>query len=111
MSQSFLDKAGLSYLWSKIKAYIASWITTSEEIVLNSNSWSDNMQTITVQGINSDPKTQLIILAASSQIQMDSIEQYGLTIRSTSENSLTIKCVKVPTTNIELEVAIMPLRS
>lgn len=101
---AFLDKEGLSYFWSKTKKYVDDTINMVS-ITLNSSNWTNNEQTVTVDGIVVDETEQLITPVPSADSQ-DEYYSCGIVCNGQAENSLTFKADEVPTSNLTVYVAI-----
>lgn len=78
--------------------------TTSATFTLTTAGWSNNTQTVTVNGILADETAQLIMPmpAVASQV---AYMQAGIYCSGQAANSLTFTCSTVPTENISMYVA------
>lgn len=87
------------------KKYVDSKIPKSIPVTLSASSWSSNTQTVTVDGILADEASQLIQpipSMASQSLYIDS----GILCTLQAENSLTFTCDTVPSSDIDLYIAI-----
>ena len=104
MSDTFLDKTGLSYLWEKIKAYVNKYGTKIHTVTLTPSGWVNKTYTVTVPGISSDSNKQAIDVCAgdrnSSYVWSDS----GVWCDEQGENTLTFSCETVPNSNITVNI-------
>lgn len=72
-------------------------------VTLSAESWSDNRQTVTVQGISAD-ETKQMIQYMSAVSNLDAYNEAGISCIAQGNNSLTFKCETVPSTNLSLYV-------
>lgn len=105
---NFLDKAGLSYFWGKIKAYVDGKRPRSVSITLPASAWSSNQQTATVSGILADESKQKIepIPATATAGNQSAYYEAGVMAVAQAENSLTFSCNTTPTIDLEVYVVI-----
>lgn len=105
----FLDKAGLSYLWSKI-AENFSEIPKCNTVTLEVSAWSNNQQTVTVNGILDD-ETKQIIHPTPSSASKEAYDNAGISCVSQATNSLTFSCKEVPSTNLTVYVVVQEVQA
>ena len=84
-------------------------LPTQKPITLTAAGWSGNKQTVSVEGIDADPLKQIIMPCTSTEAATTAVSDYGISILSQGANTLTFKCSKVPTADVAMNVAIMPI--
>ena len=92
------------------KAYVDSQKPKYVAVNLTAAGWSNNQQTITVNGVSATETAQLIqpMPAIASQ---DAYISAGIICSSQAVNQLTFKCSTVPTDDISLYVVITEVRA
>ena len=91
------------------KAYVDSKRPKYASVTLTAAGWSNNQQTVTVNGVSATETAQLIQpmpAVASQQAYMAA----GIYCSGQAANSLTFTCSTVPTQNITVYVAIQEVR-
>lgn len=106
MSNNFLDKAGLSHFWNKIKEYVGGYLPLMRTVTLTASGWSNNSQTVTVQGVLADSTKQAITVTPSTKTNMNNASSAGVWCASQGANSLTFTCDSVPTSDITFNIEI-----
>ncbi len=109
MIQQALDEAGLTRLWSKVKALVSSSKQISwQEITLMTSGWSSStkQQTVTVSGItvSGDGLVEPMPKAGDSQTlwQDNGVKALPLT----ADNRLTFQCDSIPSAAMSIVVKI-----
>lgn len=77
-----------------------------ENAVLQSSSWANSVQTVTVAGVLEDTTTCAVIVTA----QPGSLETYldcGVQCTAQGADKLTFTCKEVPTTDLSVNVLIL----
>lgn len=106
MSNNFLDKTGLSHFWSKVKNFVNSKRPTCVQAIVTASGWSNNSQTVTVQGVLADSTKQAITVTPSTKTNMNNASSAGVWCASQGANSLTFTCDSVPTSDITFNIKI-----
>lgn len=97
---AYLDKTGLSYFYSKLKAKfapISHTHITLTTVTLTVSGWLSYNQTVTVNGVTA---SNLVTVSVSDNI-------YGIVCTAQATNKLTFTCETVPTANVTVNVAIL----
>lgn len=93
------------------KAYVDSKRPLLRTATLTTSGWSDNSQTVTVQGVVADTNAQKIDLAFGTKESAPIWAAAGCWCSAQGANSLTFTCDAVPTDSIVLNIAIQEAQS
>ena len=86
------------------KIYINSLAPKSAVVTLSASAWTDNQQTVTVNGITSD---SIVMVAPSpSKENREKYSVYGIYCITQSEDSLTFECQEAPEEDMLVNVGI-----
>lgn len=85
--------------------------SNEQSIVLTASSWSNNQQTVTVNGVLADESAQVIQPVPVIASRRFYYYAYGIQAISQAENSLTFECINTPKVDITVNVAIIDLRN
>lgn len=86
------------------EAYVNTWAPRSTSVTLVASNWTNNQQTVTVDGVTADN-----IIVPCPQQEYDNSVRYanhGIHCISQNTNSLTFKCLSVPTVDIIVNVGV-----
>lgn len=108
----YLDESGLAKVWNNCKNYVDEKTTSSNsattkitKIYLASTEWSNNLQTVRVEGVSANEIDQVIVVmpsTANQQVYYDS----GVRAISQAQNKLTFQANNIPTIDLEIYVGI-----
>ena len=73
---------------------------------LTTSGWSNNAQTVTVQGVSADTSAQLIYVSPASKAAATAWGEAGVFCAGQDANSLTFVCDSVPSSNITVNISI-----
>lgn len=73
---------------------------------LLASGWSDNVQTVTITGLNADANGVVGMLNTATPTQFEAAENAALTVSAMSANSLTFACEETPLIDIPFGVVI-----
>lgn len=94
MSVEYIDKTGLSYLWSKIKSTFAQ--KTARAITLTTSGWNLSgdiyVQTVSVPGVTANS----ILIVSSTPGTSDVYGECGVKCMSQASGTLTFNADTVP---------------
>ena len=103
MTVEYLDKTGLSYLWSKIKTTFATKSVRS--VTLTTSGWSASgdayVQTVNVSGMTANS----VVLVTPDVSTGDSYSEFGVMAVAQASGTLTFKAYLLP--NVSLKVNIL----
>lgn len=94
---------------SDTKAYVDSQAPRSVTITLAANAWTDNLQTVSVSGVNSDPgfETINIITPSPEKANRELYGECGIACIEEGVDTLTFECEYAPETDIYVNIAIL----
>lgn len=117
-----LDEYGTSELWKAIKSYaggsggVVQWedilgrpdlsnVSSMKVsvVVLRSDLWSDNQQTVAIDGISAD-ETQQLIIPVPQKVNEDSYSNAGVICMEQGENSLVFRADNTPDEDLYVNV-------
>lgn len=108
---SFKGQGGYIPLYPKttidqVQDWAMSEILGDYQIVLNANSWSNNIQTVGLNGVTSD--SYLVcnkVLSGDTQAMIEQDDAYSLLLTVQSlNNAIRFTCSETPTTNITVQI-------
>lgn len=73
---------------------------------LSVSGWSNNSQTVTVNGVLSDANAQVVTVSPANKTSADAWGEGGVWCASQGTNSLTFTCESVPSSNISLNIVL-----
>lgn len=73
---------------------------------LSASGWSNNSQTVTVNGVLSDTNAQVVTVSPANKTSADAWGEGGVWCASQGTNSLTFTCESVPSSNISLNIVL-----
>ena len=85
-------------------------IPKSKLITLSASGWSNNTQTVSVNGVSANEANQLITVTPKSS-DLTAYMEAGIYCSSQAENSLTFTCSEAPTTSINDYVVLTAVTS
>lgn len=92
------------------KGYVDDSVSAAKPIMrtvtLTASGWSNNSQTVTVQGVLADSTKQAITVTPSTKTNMNNASSAGVWCASQGSNSLTFTCDSVPTSDITFNIKI-----
>lgn len=94
-----------SIVTTSTKEYIDSWAPKTATATLTVADWTDNLQTITVDGVE---RNSVIVASPESSIDDNYLNYTKAVVRCIEQNtnSLTFKCKSVPKTDLIVNIAI-----
>lgn len=103
----YLDNFGLSKLVDNIKSLVGTKQDKAKmvTVTLLSTNWTNNEQTVSVNGISANETKQIITPVPKADNQTD-YYSCGIACSNQSYNSLTFKADEVPTSNLTVYVII-----
>lgn len=104
MANQYMDKAGLSYFWNKIKNYIQGQLVKPKAsvVTLSQNGWSSNKQKVYVSGVTSSNS----VICSPVPSNLSEAVEAGIYCSEQTTNYLTFTCSVQPSTSIQYNVLI-----
>ena len=102
MTVEYIDKTGLSYLWSKIKSTFATKIVRS--VTLTTSGWSASgdvyVQTASVSGMTANS----IVLVTPDVSTGDSYSEFGVMAVAQGNGTLTFNAYLLPDVSLKVNI-------
>lgn len=83
---------------SNLKSYIDTWAPVEVEVTLLAESWVDNLQTVTVDGVTTN--TTVFIAPEPSDENYDLYTECVVKCKSKADGTLTFTCKEVPSSDL-----------
>lgn len=105
VSKYYVDHKISDEIDTTVDAMINMFNTNRKNVILSASGWSNNSQTVTVEGVENNEQYQLIrpIPATSSQLAYINA---GIICTEQAANSLTFTCEEVPTEDLTVYILI-----